>query len=173
MDVTGSCGTVTFQIKEEEKKEESNPKEEKKNTPNETANSGCGKMLGRIFALLVGVAVVVIIVKCWNLHHQQIEAQHQREIAIEDSIRREAKAKKLAEEERKRNYRPAAPKPSKPDVEVLGLTVGVKKFSKKNYLNDVEVLYFDRSGYLTKIQKGESYVVTDGKVISRDGENYE
>ncbi len=177
VEITGNHGIVTFQTKNEPQKEE--PKETiktetKQPTKAQESKSGCGKTFGCLFVLLVCVILGVVF---WNNYSQQQEAQHQREVAVADSIRREAEAKKMAELEKKRNYRPASPKPSKPDVEVVGLTVGVKTFSMSEY-SSTEILYFDKKGYLTKVQSPgfgqvDQYIIKEGKVISKNGEDYE
>lgn len=177
VEITGNHGIVTFQTKNEPQKEE--PKETiktetKQPTKAQESKSGCGKTFGCLFVLLVCVILGVVL---WNNYSQRQEAQHQREVAVADSIRREAEAKKMAELEKKRNYRPASPKPSKPDVEVVGLTVGVKTFSMSEY-SSTDILYFDKKGYLTKVQHPRmsevyQYIIKDGKVISCNGEDYE
>lgn len=92
-------------------------------------------------------------------------------------MKRQCSSKKKKE---KRNYRPSAPTPSFSDVEVIGLTNGVKQIRlAEEYENTI--YGFDKQGFLISVKYTNYntsvingfYTIKQGKLITRDGKEVE
>lgn len=106
--------------------------------------------------------------------------KEKRELAIRDSIEQEKAMQQQKEERKKRNYRPSAPTPSCSDVEVIGLTNGVKQIRIAGEYENT-IYGFDKQGFLISVKYTNYntsvingiYTIKQGKLITRDGKEVE
>ena len=158
--------------KEEEKKEE------------EIKTKSMEKSCLTILLVVVCAIIAVIGLIQYNKHIEQVELEeYNAEMAekhVRDSIEQEKAMLQQKEERKKRNYRPSAPTPSFSDVEVIGLTNGVKQIRlAEEYENTI--YGFDKQGFLISVKYTNYntsvingfYTIKQGKLITRDGKEVE
>ena len=161
-----------FEKKKEEKKEE------------EIKTKSMEKSCLTILLVVACFIIAVIGLIQYNKHIEQVELEeYNAEMAekhVRDSIEHEKAIQQQKEERKKRNYRPSAPTPSFSDVEVIGLTNGVKQIRlAEEYENTI--YGFDKQGFLISVKYTNYntsvingfYTIKQGKLITRDGKEVE
>ena len=137
-----------------------------------------------IFLVVACFIIAVIGLIQYSNHAKQVELEeYNAEMAekhVRDSIEHEKAMQQQKEERKKRNYRPSAPTPSFSDVEVIGLTNGVKQIRlAEEYENTI--YGFDKQGFLISVKYTNYntsvingfYTIKQGKLITRDGKEVE
>ena len=161
-----------FEKKKEEKKEE------------EIKTKSMEKSCLTILLVVACFIIAVIGLIQYSNHAKQVELEeYNAEMAekhVRDSIEHEKAMQQQKEERKKRNYRPSAPTPSFSDVEVIGLTNGVKQIRlAEEYENTI--YGFDKQGFLISVKYTNYntsvingfYTIKQGKLITRDGKEVE
>ena len=136
--------------------------------------------------LLVVACFIIAVIGLiqYSNHAKQVELEaYNAEMAekhVRDSIEHEKAMQQQKEERKKRNYRPSAPTPSFSDVEVIGLTNGVKQIRLAGE-NENTIYGFDKQGFLISVKYTNYntsvingfYTIKQGKLITRDGKEVE
>ena len=157
-------------------------KEEKKEE--EIKTKSMEKSCLTILLVVACFIIAVIGLIQYSNHAKQVELEaYNAEMAekhVRDSIEHEKAMQQQKEERKKRNYRPSAPTPSFSDVEVIGLTNGVKQIRLAGE-NENTIYGFDKQGFLISVKYTNYntsvingfYTIKQGKLITRDGKEVE
>ena len=167
-----SSAIGVLEKKKEEKKEE------------EIKTKSMEKSCLTILLVVACFIIAVIGLIQYSNHAKQVELEaYNAEMAekhVRDSIEHEKAMQQQKEERKKRNYRPSAPTPSFSDVEVIGLTNGVKQIRLAGE-NENTIYGFDKQGFLISVKYTNYntsvingfYTIKQGKLITRDGKEVE
>ena len=167
-----SSAIGVLEKKKEEKKEE------------EIKTKSMEKSCLTILLVVACFIIAVIGLIQYSNHAKQVELEeYNAEMAekhVRDSIEHEKAMQQQKEERKKRNYRPSAPTPSFSDVEVIGLTNGVKQIRLAGE-HENTIYRFDKQGFLISVKYTDYnisvingfYTIKQGKLITRDGKEVE
>ena len=164
----------------ERKKEEEERKKKEEEIKTKSMEKSCLTILLVVACFIIAVTGLIQ----YSNHAKQVELEEYNaemtEKHVRDSIEHEKAMLQQKEERKKRNYRPSAPTPSFSDVEVIGLTNGVKQIRLAGEYENT-IYGFDKQGFLISVKYTNYntsvingfYTIKQGKLITRDGKEVE
>ena len=161
----------------ENKKENFEKKEEEIKT--KSMIESCSTILLVVVCVIIAVIGTALYKRTERVKQEEQEAE-MVEKHVRDSIEQEKAIQQEKEARKKRNFRPSAPTPYYSDVEVIGLSNGVKQICTTGEYEKT-IYEFDKQGFLISVKytnyntsyTNVFYTIKQGKLITQDGKEVE